>query len=619
MPNSIQVIGSVNVSGTVHPVDKVFTLLSGISTVAGSSSSSSYKSVRWYVSGIEGITEPYDGMKIAVKVPLAGVATAGAVLSINGDVDANYHPLAYNVNTVLTTHFPVNSIKIFTYDAAQTMDCYLASKTKVTITGVWKAESNYDSNSNTIDYQIRTNTAIYKNGASTTCYRYQILVETENGLESFTSTNNQTGTTKTQLSPKYIPNGNIRYYSTTTNIASGANFGATALWQQYQGINLKYSFNIVTITNNSPCFIKMSRNDDGTLSPVYSATSGGHPLVFALPSTKDGYYYTYLGRTYTSNDVVYLELELDHPTFYYDGGINVYNGKESEYALVIDEDEFNASTGDRTFTDAELAILKNSNKPIKLTGVTCEPDALTADGFALLYKNIHDIGTRVEAIGGNFDDIIYSTVIVMLGVLIKTGIYINCNTKVGERVNIALTTNTQFNNSLPSFIEHHQYYVPSAVGNDGQFLISTGDINDPFTYGDKSIKYLHFNQGTTPPASASFSGTQGTTSKNSGSAVNVASSTHTHTVTAIGNVTLSGTRTTSGTGTAARRTLTITASFSGTSASTGAPSGTTPVAPNEHTHTITPSGNVTLTAGTAPSLTSNTTSTNGIKYNEDIS
>ena len=45
MPN-IQPIKSVNVSGTVHPVDKVFTLLSGISTVAGSSSSSSYKSVR---------------------------------------------------------------------------------------------------------------------------------------------------------------------------------------------------------------------------------------------------------------------------------------------------------------------------------------------------------------------------------------------------------------------------------------------------------------------------------------------------------------------------------------------------------------------------------------------
>jgi hypothetical protein len=135
MPN-VQPIKSVNVEGTVHPLDKVFTVLSGISTTAGSSSSSSYKSTRWYVSEIEGITEPYDGMKLAIKIPLAGVATAGAVLSINGDVDENYHPLAYNINTALTTHFPVNSIKIFTYDANQTMECYIAAKTKATVTGV---------------------------------------------------------------------------------------------------------------------------------------------------------------------------------------------------------------------------------------------------------------------------------------------------------------------------------------------------------------------------------------------------------------------------------------------------------------------------------------------------
>ena len=237
-----------------------------------------------------------------------------------------------------------------------------------------------------------------------------------------------------------------------------------------------------------------------------------------------------------------------------------------------------------------------------------------------MYKNIHDVGTRPEEFGSNFDDIVYSTISFTFGTLTRFGIYINNITKVGELVSIKLTTSTIFNgNDYPSALQTYHYYVPSAIGNDGQILVSTGNGDNPFTYGDKSIKYLHFNQGTTPPSSASFSGTQGTTSKNSGSAVNVASSTHTHTVTATGNVTLSGTRTTSGEGTAARRTLKITASFSGTSASTGAPSGTTPVAPNEHTHTITPSGNVTFTNGTAPSLTSNTTSTNGIKYNEDIS
>ena len=132
----------------------------------------------------------------------------------------------------------------------------------------------------------------------------------------------------------------------------------------------------------------MSRNDDGTLSPVYSATSAGHPLVFALPTTKDGYYYTYLGRTYTSSSVVYLELELDHPTFYYDGGINVYNGKESEYALEIDLAEFNNQH--RAFTDDEIATLKNCAKPIKIDGVSGAIDYESVSGFAILYKNIND-------------------------------------------------------------------------------------------------------------------------------------------------------------------------------------------------------------------------------------
>ena len=109
------------------------------------------------------------------------------------------------------------------------MDCYLVSGAKTTVTGVWKAESNYDSNSNSLGYQVRTNNAIYKNGASTACPRYQVLVETANGLEAFTSTSNQTGTTKTQLLPKYIPNGAIRYYASTASVAAGSNFGATVL------------------------------------------------------------------------------------------------------------------------------------------------------------------------------------------------------------------------------------------------------------------------------------------------------------------------------------------------------------------------------------------------------
>lgn len=188
----------------------------------------------------------------------------------------------------------------------------------------------------------------------------------------------------------------------------------------------------------------MSRNDDGTLSPVYSAASAGHPLVFELPSTNDGYYYTYLGRTYTSSSVVYLELELDHPTFYYDGGINVYNGKESEYALVIDYKEF--TSNERAFTDAEIARLKNSNKPIKLTDITSMANVESVSGFYVLYKNVNDVGIDAIAQSG-FDYFIYLTTTHTGGRLTKFALYIDCNSKIGQLFLLGLNTNTLFNNT----------------------------------------------------------------------------------------------------------------------------------------------------------------------------
>ena len=74
------VIKKIQVGDTEHPIDGAF-YLGTLSTVAGSATSGSYKSVRWYVSSCEGVTVPYDGMRIAIKIPLAGVGTAGAILS----------------------------------------------------------------------------------------------------------------------------------------------------------------------------------------------------------------------------------------------------------------------------------------------------------------------------------------------------------------------------------------------------------------------------------------------------------------------------------------------------------------------------------------------------------
>ena len=126
-----------NLGETIHYLpSNVFT------TTAGSSTSGAYLSTKWSVANVKGITEPYDGMTIAIRVPLAGVSTAGVVLSIDGG--ATYHPIVRNLNTVLSTSYVVGNTIIVTYNATQTATAYLTSNTKTTPAGVWQI-ADYDS------------------------------------------------------------------------------------------------------------------------------------------------------------------------------------------------------------------------------------------------------------------------------------------------------------------------------------------------------------------------------------------------------------------------------------------------------------------------------------------
>ena len=105
---------------------------------------------------------------------------------------------------------------------------------------------------------------------------------------------------------------------------------------------------------------------------------------------------------------------------------------------------------------------------------------------------------------------------------------------------------------------------------------------------------MKFNAGTTPPSSATFSGTK------TNSLVTAVS------VNSQGSVTLSGSRTTSGSGTSARRTLTITGSHSGT---------TLTVTKGDYT----PAGTVSFTPGTAPSMNFNTGTNTDTPYISAVS
>ena len=187
----------------------------------------------------------------------------------------------------------------------------------------WKVNAYVDtSGSNTIGYQLRTNSALWANKTGYTMNRYTLLFEVDGGL-SGAATTIATGTSKTTINFKYIPGGIIKYYSTSGNIANGSNFAVSGLWDQY-ACNLAYTFNTgSTLTSGKPVYMRCVVNADGTLSPDYSG-SPSHPIVQALPTTEDSKVYVYLGQAYSTTNI---ELMFTHPMYEYKNGkIKIYTG-----------------------------------------------------------------------------------------------------------------------------------------------------------------------------------------------------------------------------------------------------------------------------------------------------
>ena len=89
---------------------------------AGSSTSGAYLATKWKISDLDGITQPYDGLTIALRTPAAGYS-GGILLSI--DNGTTYYPLVRNVNTLITTNYAANATVILTFNENQIAKPYL--------------------------------------------------------------------------------------------------------------------------------------------------------------------------------------------------------------------------------------------------------------------------------------------------------------------------------------------------------------------------------------------------------------------------------------------------------------------------------------------------------------
>ena len=267
-----------------------------------------------YTATVPGITELKTGVCMMLH---NGVVTSasGFTININGlGAKPSYNNLTNATRD--TTIYNIAYTMLFVYD--ESLDDG---------DGGWWCYRGYDANTNTIGYQIRTNSSSLPMQSVT--YRYRILFTDMDGTHFVPPTNststNATASRTVNQAP-IDPFGRIVYYGTTASVATGSRPSASALWQEYT-LSLGYSFNrtgsALTLTSWKPVYVKATPQADG--SAIIDATT---PYVQDLPTTEDGKIYIYLGIAYSATSI---ELTLEHPVKHYSNGA-IRNWFPTEYS-----------------------------------------------------------------------------------------------------------------------------------------------------------------------------------------------------------------------------------------------------------------------------------------------
>ena len=254
---------------------------------------------------IPGITELRNGVCMWLTNGVVSSAS-GYTININGlGGKPVYQSQAAATRT--TTLFNINYTALFIYNEDRVAD------------GCWDYVYGYDSNTNTIGYQIRTNSST--RNMTDKVYRYRLLFSSADDAH-FVPANNSTSTNataaRTPISTPINPFGDIVYYGYTTAIDAGSAPGASYLWQQY-AVTLGYSFSGITLTAKNSVYLVCNPQTNGS-AIIDSST----PIAQELPTTADGKIYIYLGIA-TSGTA--FELKLNHPVYhYYNGSIRLWTG-----------------------------------------------------------------------------------------------------------------------------------------------------------------------------------------------------------------------------------------------------------------------------------------------------
>lgn len=274
-----------------------------------------------FTATVSGVTALADGTTVMLK---NGVVTSASGFTLNVN-NLGPKPVYNNMAAASadTTIFNVNYTMLFVYDSTRISG------------GCWICYRGYNSDNNTIGYQLRTNSSVFT--ASDRGYRYRLWLQCPDGklmpINTSTSTNATAKRDSAMNTRKFVLGGKIVYNSTKADYSADAALPANTLWQQYN-FTFGYSFNntgsALTLTPNAPIYMVCTDEGHGLgklASPYYTQT---------LPNAVDNKLYVYLGMVTTATTV---ELGLEHPIFEYrNGGIGLWsnNGHSHTTSQITD-------------------------------------------------------------------------------------------------------------------------------------------------------------------------------------------------------------------------------------------------------------------------------------------
>lgn len=306
-----------------------------------------------FTATVNGITELRDGVCVYLQ---NGVVTSasGCTLDIN-NLGAKPMYASNAAASGVAKVFSSSYTMLFVYNSSRIEG------------GCWDMYYGYDSNSNTIGYQLRTNSTSLPMAQKV--YRYRLLFTSADGTHwvgANTSTSTNATAKRTPNQTKIDPFGKIVYYGYTSAIDADTAPGASYMWSQYVA-TLGYSFNstgeALELTYPRPVYIKCAPQADG--SAIIDSTT---PYVQALPSTADGKIYIFLGVAVSETTV---EIVPEHPIYCYrNGRLQLWTGIQQEIdALTIPSNlsDLNNDAGYVTSSEIPVTSVNGQTGAVTLT------------------------------------------------------------------------------------------------------------------------------------------------------------------------------------------------------------------------------------------------------------